>query len=156
MKSYTDRHWASVKWKNTVENVLAQFFNRVFLIWCGESHWRNRPKVYEYRGSMPICISSSTQGESQWRNRPSGLWVHGSMPICIVCQPLQYSLLLIQQLANPYHYIKKHRQYYHWPCTCSPSISKISNSKVCKKCKNQCKQSTKYKWNYCQYSKDSF
>ncbi len=129
MKSYTDRHWASVKWKNTVENVLAQFFNRVFLIWCGESHWRNRPKVYEYRGSMPICI---------------------------VCQPLQYSLLLLQQLANPYHYIKKHRQYYHWPCTCSPGISKISNSKVCKKCKNQCKQSTKYKWNYCQYSKDSF
>lgn len=42
--------------KNTVENVLAQFFNRVFFIWCGESQWRNRPKVYEYRGSMPICI----------------------------------------------------------------------------------------------------
>ena len=70
--------------KNTVENVLAQFFNRVFLIWCGESQWRNRPKVYEYRGSMPICISSSTQGESQWGHRPLGLWVHGSMPICIV------------------------------------------------------------------------
>ena len=83
MKSYTDRHWASVKWKNTVENVLAQFFNRVFLIWCGESHWRNRPKVYEYRGSMPICISSSTQGESQWGHRPKVYEYRGSMPICI-------------------------------------------------------------------------
>lgn len=128
MKSYTDRHWA-VEEKREMHDV--SLLTRVHL------------SLFLY-------------GESQWRNRPSGLLVHGSMPICIVCQPLQYSLLLIQQLANPYHYIKKHRQYYHWPCTCSPGISKISNSKVCKKCKNQCKQSTKYKWNYCQYSKDSF
>lgn len=128
MKSYTDRHWA-VEEKREMHDVSLLTRVHLSLFLYGESQWRNRPKVYEYRGSMPICI---------------------------VCQPLQYSLLLIQQLANPYHYIKKHRQYYHWPCTCSPGISKISNSKVCKKCKNQCKQSTKYKWNYCQYSKDSF
>lgn len=128
MKSYTDRHWA-VEEKREMHDVSLLTRVHLSLFLYSESQWRNRPKVYEYRGSMPICI---------------------------VCQPLQYSLLLIQQLANPYHYIKKHRQYYHWPCTCSPGISKISNSKVCKKCKNQCKQSTKYKWNYCQYSKDSF
>lgn len=128
MKSYTDRHWA-VEEKREMHDVSLLTRVHLSLFLYGESQWRNRPKVYEYRGTMPICI---------------------------VCQPLQYSLLLIQQLANPYHYIKKHRQYYHWPCTCSPGISKISNSKVCKKCKNQCKQSTKYKWNYCQYSKDSF
>ena len=128
MKSYTDRHWA-VEEKREMHDVSLLTRVNLSLFLYSESQWRNRPKVYEYRGSMPICI---------------------------VCQPLQYSLLLIQQLANPYHYIKKHRQYYHWPCTCSPGISKISNSKVCKKCKNQCKQSTKYNWNYCQYSKDSF
>lgn len=128
MKSYTDRHWA-VEEKREMHDVSLLTRVHLSLFLYGESQWRNRPKVYEYRGSMPICI---------------------------VCQPLQYSLLLIQQLANPYHYIKKHRQYYHWPCTCSPGISKISNSKVCKKCKNQCKKSTKYKWNYCQYGKDSF
>ena len=155
MKSYTDRHWA-VEEKREMHDVSLLTRVHLSLFLYGESQWRNRPSGLWVHGSMPICISSSTQGESQWRNRPKVYEYRGSMPICIVCQPLQYSLLLIQQLANPYHYIKKHRQYYHWPCTCSPGISKISNSKVCKKCKNQCKQSTKYKWNYCQYSKDSF
>lgn len=50
--------------KNTVENVLAQFFNRVFLIWCGESQWGHRPKVYEYRGSMPICIVEGNKAKA--------------------------------------------------------------------------------------------
>ena len=135
MKSYTDRHWA-VEEKREMHDVSLLTRVHLSLFLYGESQWRNRPLGLWVHGSMPICISSSTQGESQWRNRPKVYEYRGSMPICIVCQPLQYSLLLIQQLANPYHYIKKHRQYYHWPCTCSPSISKISNSKVCKKCKN--------------------
>ena len=110
MKSYTDRHWASPN-ENTAEKCACTIFRLCFLFdvakatdeidrqvyeyrgsmpICissstqGESQWRNRPKVYEYRGSMPICISIRTQGESQWGHRPSGLWVHGSMPICIV------------------------------------------------------------------------
>ena len=135
MKSYTDRHWA-VEEKREMHDVSLLTRVHLSLFLYGESQWRNRPSGLWVHGSMPICISSRTQGESQWRNRPKVYEYRGSMPICIVCQPLQYSLLLIQQLANPYHYIKKHRQYYHWPCTCSPSISKISNSKVCKKCKN--------------------
>ena len=83
MKSYTDRHWA-VEEKREMHDVSLLTRVHLSLFLYGESQWRNRPKVYEYRGSMPICISSSTQGESQWGHRPSGLWVHGSMPICIV------------------------------------------------------------------------
>ena len=50
--------------KTQPKNVLAQFFGCVFYLM-----WRkpvtHRPQVYEYRGSMSICISLSIKGESQ-------------------------------------------------------------------------------------------